>query len=307
MKKLLSILIAFTLQIMESNAGLIQYGSKFVDEKYSPIAEENLYYDAVFVPNITFTDKHQQSDMGKLLIHKVGKSAVVVGTPAQDFSNVDVADSLITITLNNAFRQSRKIFQVAANAVSLDLGAEEFEAAMLDVQESWQISATAGLVDGGTGVVDATVITSVNIKDYIIDFRKTLRDAKARANVVLHNTTSYAAMLKAAGDEFTPARNERINETGEVGRWLGMLHVEAVQLNEAAAKVYDNAGTLKTIDLTETDFIMYDYRAYSIIDNLITMRIKDSEHFSGSLAQVEINTGFQVTNSLRVVYKDNTV
>ena len=309
MKKLLVILVglvSFFQEIMESEAGLISYGNKFVDEKYSPIAEENLYYDAIFVAGITFTDKYQEGEMGKLLVHKPGKSTVVVGQPAQDFSDIDVADSLITITLNNSFRQSRKIYQVAANAVRFDLAVEEFESAMLDVQESWQISATAALVDGGTGVVDITAITSTNIKEKIVDFRKTLRDAKARANVVLHNTTSYAAMLLAAGAEFTPARNERINETGEVGRWLGMLHVECQQLNESAAKVYDNAGVLQTIDLTEVDFIMYDYRAFSILDNLNAMRIKDTEDFVGSKAQVEINSGFQVTNSLRVIYKDNT-
>ena len=309
MKRILMILLVPFVALCNTltnmgEAGLIQYGSKYVDEKYSPVAEENLYYDAVFIPGLSFTQKYQEDETGKIYVHKVGKSAVAVGQPAQDFSDVDVADSLITITFNNAYRQSRKIYRVAANAVSMDRAVDEMEAAIGDVQESWQISATAGLVNGGTGVVDTDAITPTNVKAKIIAFRKTLRDAKARANVVLCSTDTYASILTAAGDEFTPARNERINQDGEVGRWLGMLFIETQQLNESAAEVYDNAGVKQTIDLTEIDFIMYDYRAYSILDNLTAMRIIDSERFTGSLAQVEINTAFQVTNSLRVIYKD---
>jgi len=70
-----------------------------------------------------------------------------------------------------------------------------------------------------------------------------------------------------------------------------------------AAKYYDHAGTLKTVDLTGIDFIMYDYNAFSIVDNLEAIRLKDSENFIGSLAQVEINSGYRVTTSEKVVVK----
>ena len=286
--------------------GFIQYGNKYVDDKFAPVAEENLYYDTIFVPGLTYTDKYQQDDAGRIIVHKAGKSAVVVGTPARDFTNLDVADSVITIALNNNFQQSRKIYRVAANAVSMDLAASEFEAAMEDVQEAWHISGVAALADQATAVVDATVITASNVKAKIIAFRKTLRDAKARANVCLVDTAVYAAILEAAGDDFTPVRNDQIQNTGEVGRWYGIIFIETQQFAEAAAKYYDNAGVLQTVDLTNTDWVMYDYRAYSILDNLESMRLIDSELFTGSLAQIEINSAFQVTNALRAYAKNLT-
>ena len=36
----------------------VQYGNKFVDEKYSDILEPNLYGDSVLQPMISFTDKY---------------------------------------------------------------------------------------------------------------------------------------------------------------------------------------------------------------------------------------------------------
>lgn len=311
MKKLL-LSIMFVSAIFQSfisflsnmgEAGLIQYGNKFVDEVYSPIAEDNLYYDSIFVNGITYTDKYQTGAAGKIIVKKTGKSAVVVGAPARDFVDVDVANSLITITFSNNYQQSRKIFQVAANAVDVDLAFDEFEAAVADVRESWQISGAAALADQGTQIVDATVITATNVKSIVVDFRKTLIDAKAKATTVLCNTDMYAAILNAAGAEFTPIINDRINQTGQVGMWLGMMFIEAAQLNEAAAKYFDNASASQTVDLTNFDFIMYDFRAYSILDNLDAMRIIDSELFTGSKAQVEVNSAFQVTNALRVIVK----
>ena len=71
----------------------------------------------------------------------------------------------------------------------------------------------------------------------------------------------------------------------------------------SAAKYYNCAGDLKTVDLTGIDFIMYDWNGFSIVDNLEMIRLKDSENFNGTLAQVEINTGYRVPTAAKVVVK----
>ena len=43
---------------------------------------------------------------------------------------------------------------------------------------------------------------------------------------------------------------------------------------------------------------MYYHEALSVISNFEVARIVDSERFAGSLAQVEMNTGYKVTNSV---------
>ena len=87
------------------------YNNQYVDEKYASIVEPNLYYDSVLQPNLTFTDKYTTGPAGGLFIHKLGAGSLLAPTtPAGDFSSAVTVDSLIQITLNNAFRKIRKKF-----------------------------------------------------------------------------------------------------------------------------------------------------------------------------------------------------
>ena len=43
---------------------------------------------------------------------------------------------------------------------------------------------------------------------------------------------------------------------------------------------------------------MYYHKALSVISNFEAARIVDSENFNGSKAQVELNTGYKVTNTV---------
>ena len=106
----------------------------------------------------------------------------------------------------------------------------------------------------------------------------------------------YGKVLLAAGAEFTPTMNDRIASTGNVGQWLGMTFVEANGLT-GSITYYDSSGTLKTVDTSEVQYIMYYHEALSVINNFEVARIIDSERFAGSLAQVEMNTGYKVTNA----------
>src|SRR5574344_1148018 len=82
------------------------YNTQYVDEKYSPIVEPNLYYDSVLQPGVTFTDKYTMGQAGGYFVHKLGAGSLLAPTtPAGDFSGVVTADSLIQIVLNNAFRK----------------------------------------------------------------------------------------------------------------------------------------------------------------------------------------------------------
>ena len=107
-------------------------------------------------------------------------------------------------------------------------------------------------------------------------------------------------ILKQAGSEFTPNTNEQIALTGRVGQWLGMTFIECAMLAETAGKYYDYSGTLKTVDFSKVDYIMYNHRALSIIDSFEAARLRDAENFVGTKAQVEMNVGYRVTNKALV-------
>ncbi len=280
----------------------IKYGSLNVDEKYSAILEPNLYYDSIFVPGVTYTDKYQTGPAGGIYVHKLDTSAVTVGTPGRDFTDEASADTLIPILLNNNFQKSKKIYGVQAAAVDFDLANEQLSTATQEVREAWNQSGLGCLVQEGTTSSVKTAITTGAV-DAVLDEAANIK--KGTANVVLCSPEFYALVLKENGKDFTPVKNDQIAATGAIGTLYGYTWIRAAGLDEANAKYYDSTGTLKTVALNKAasgstdgsavDFILYNSETLSIISNLESFRIVDSENFTGSKAQVEMNTGYKVT------------
>ena len=284
----------------------MEYGGYNVTEKYSNIVEPNLYYDSIFQPGMTYTDKFQgDAASGLVKIFKVGADGVQdPKTPAADFSHEKVTNELIDLRLNNMQQKSKKIYNIQAQGVPYNMAEEHLSQAVMDCKEGWQASGLACLANEGTAMSDTEALTAANIKKKIIEARKVVRKGKAVANIVLASVDTYSTMLEVAGDQYTPVTNDSIMQSGQIGRWLGMLWVEANMLDVlSAVKYYNYAGDLKTVDLTGIDFIMYDWNGFSIVDNLEMIRLKDSENFNGTLAQVEINTGYRVPTAAKVVVK----
>lgn len=283
------------------------YNTQYVDEKYSSIVEPNLYYDSVLQPNLTFTDKYTTGPAGGIFVHKLGAGSLLdPTTPAGDFSSAVTADSLIQITLNNAFRKSEKIYGVTANSVSYDKGEAELARVIKEVSQGWQVSGLACLAHEATELADTTTISDTNLKTYWLKLRKELKDNKANPNFALVSTAVYEDYLTAVGDDYTPLMNDQIVANARGGLYFGMPIIECNALNETAAKYYDYAGSLQTVNLSHVDIIMGDFEAFSIVNNLDAMRLVDTTDFVGSLAQVEMNSGFRVSNAERVIVKTNT-
>lgn len=279
----------------------VKYGNVNVDERYSSIFEPNLYYNSVFAPGKTFTDKYEIGPAGGIYVHQLATSAVAVGTPGRDFVDVTASDSLIQIVLNNNFQQSKKIYGVQAAAVSANLANEELKIAIAEVAEAWNAAGLACLVNEGTTASSTASITKSSVKKAVIDARKQIVAAKGSADVLLASPDTFACILEAAGSEYIPQANEYINRTGSVGQWLGLTVVECAGLAANNGVYYTSAGVKTTASFSGVDFIMYNKEALSIVTNLDVQRIVDSENFNGSKAQVEMNSGFKVTSAAQVV------
>lgn len=279
----------------------VQYGNLNVDEKYASIVEPNLYYNSVFAPGKTFTDKYEQGPAGGIYVHKLATSAVAVGTPGRDFTDVTASDSLIQIVLNNNFQQSKKIYGVQAAAVAINLANEELSVATAEVAESWNAAGLACLVTEGTTASSTASITKSSVKKAVLDARKQIVEAKGKADVLLASPATFACILEAAGSEYIPQANEYMNRTGSVGQWLGLTVLECSGLAANSGEYYNAAGSKVTASFSGVDFIMYNKEALSIVTNVDVARIVDSENFNGSKAQVEMNSGFKVTSAAQVV------
>nr|DAP69833.1 MAG TPA: hypothetical protein [Caudoviricetes sp.] len=279
----------------------IKYGNLNVDEKYSGILEPNLYFDSILVPGVTYIDKYQTGPAGGIYVHKLDTTAVTVGTPGRDFTDEASSDTLIPILLNNNYMKSKKIYRVQAAAVAFDIANEQLATATQEIKESRQQSALGCLVQEGTKSNGADI--TANAVDAVLDEAAKIK--KGKANVVLCSPEFYALVLKENGKDFTPAKNDEVAATGAIGDLYGFTWIRAAGLSEAEAKYYDSTGTLKTVALhkaataaadgSAVDFILYNSETLSIIDNLESFRLVDSESFTGSKAQVELNTGMKVT------------
>ena len=291
----------------------IKYGNLNVDEKYSGILEPNLYFDSILVPGVTYTDKYQTGPAGGIYVHKLDTTAVTVGTPGRDFTDEASSDTLIPILLNNNYMKSKKIYGVQAAAVDFDLANEQLSTATQEIKESRQQSALGCLVNEGTKS-NGDAITA-NAVDAVLDEAAKIK--KGKANVVLCSPDFYALVLKENGKDFTPAKNDEVAATGAIGDLYGFTWIRAAGLGEAEAKYYDSTGTLKTVALhkapttsvdgSAVDFILYNSETLSIIDNLESFRIVDSENFTGSKAQAELNTGMKVTTPALARVRTHTI
>ena len=285
----------------------MEYGGYNVNEKYSPIVAPNFYFDAVLQPGLTFSDQHQGDAEGAgavKIFRLAAKAAHDPKTPASDFSHAAADNELIPLLINNLQQESTKIYNVQASAVPYDMGDAHLSQSTQVCREGWQLSGLACLANEGTVMADTTAITTSNIVSKIIAGRKSIRKQKASANVVMASVETYSTMLEVAGDKFTPVTNDEIIRTGQMGYYLGMLWVGCNMLDlSTAAKYYDYSGTLKTVDLSKIEYIMYDWRGFHIVDLLSMIRLKDSENFNGTLAQVEICSGYRLGDKNYAVVK----
>ena len=282
----------------------IQYNSQYVDEKYLPILEPNLYTDTVLIPGVTYTDKYVTGPAGQLFVHKLTKGDLIAPkAPGQDFSNVETSDSLIAIALNNNFQSSRKIYGVQENAVDFNLAEENLSTAIAVIRESRQYSALACLAHEGTPTTDNTTINSGDTAvTALLAMRKEIKDAHGQANFCLVNTTVYQYLLSKVG---IVVAQDPATRDAELLRRFGLNIIECNSF-DSSAKYIDYAGTTRTVALNNVLMIMGYSEAFSIVPNLEAMRLHDSEHFIGTLAQVEMNMGFRVTSPSQVIVKATT-
>ena len=272
----------------------------------SPIVEAGLYADAIFIDGVTFTSKYNIGSAGQIQVVKyAGGRGVKPGTPGANFTDRDYTNTVIDINVNNSFKDSVKVPNYFEATMPDEIIMDKTLEVTQRVGTGRQESALAALVAQGTDSADKGMLLVETIKSKVIAMRSELRKKHAKPNVVIASVDTYALMLEAAGKDFTPMYNDDVIRQGKVGLWLGMLWIEADLLDGATADyTYKNdSGKDTAVDTSKVDFIMYDFNAFSIIDRLDALRIKESEQFVGSKVQEEICSGFKVTNNDCVLVK----
>lgn len=271
----------------------------------SPIVEAGLYADEIFKDGQTFTSQYDVDAAGQIQVEKYSPDMEVKAkTPGSNFSDKDFQNTVININCNNAFQYSQKVPAYYTATMPTNEMMNQTLRTTENVRIGRQKAGIAALVHGGTESANTDAITAANFKEEFLKDRKTLVDKFAKPNVAITSTAIYNIMLKIAGTEFTPSTNENIIKTGQIGYWMGILWIEAPLLGGSLSYL-NESGVEQAVDTSKVNYILYDYKAFSIIDKLSLLRVIDSEDFAGSKVQEEIDTGFRVTNSDCVLVRKN--
>ena len=263
----------------------------------SPIVEAGLYADEIFIEGRTFTSQYDVDSAGQIQVEKYSPDMEVKAkVPGSNFSDKDYKNTVININCNNAFQYSQKVPAYFEATMPTSVKMNQTLRTTENVRIGRQKAGLAALVHGGTESTNTEAITETNFKEEFLKDRKILVDKFAKPNVAITSTEVYNIMLKLAGTEFTPSTNENVVTTGQVGYWMGILWIEAPLLG-GSLSFLNESGVEQSVDTANIDYILYDYKAYSIIDKLTMLRVIDSEEFAGSKIQEEIDTGFKVTNA----------
>lgn len=282
-------------------------GSAAVASGMSPLVEGALYSDDIFIDGKTFTSKFNVNDAGQIQVAKYANRGIQdPGTPGQNFTPEDYANSVVDINCVNCYQADKKVPMYYEATMPVNVQASKVVQATMDTLQDRQAGAIACLLHEGKASATTTAITKANIKDLVLAERAALRQKHARPNVVLASIAVYNIMLAVAGTDYVPVYNDEVVREGRIGRWMGMLWVETPWLGTDETLKYKDGANTNSEDTDNVEFIMYDYNAFSIIDKLALVRVIDSELFAGALVQEEIDTGFKVTNDDCVIVKSHS-
>ena len=283
----------------------------YTDDKYSPLVEPNLFANNIFQPGVTFTDRYQLGAAGQIFVHKPGIATVSSTAPGADFSDSIVQDSLITIQLNKQFNRSRKIYGATEEAVAYPIAAVEMETAIKEVRQGWTKEAYQALAtDTSVSVSDnvLTLVTASTVYDQIVADRQKLVEANVEPDTIIVSPSVYGMLLKSDEFQRTGAIGDAAVSDGRVGRIAGLNVIEYQGVDSAIADDTTISGGTGS-DITwatgdEMEYVIYDSEAFSIVTSVEAIRlVTEPTRFVGSLAQVQIVSGFKVTNPAKVLLK----
>lgn len=277
---------------------MAQYNDVYVNEAYSPIIIANLRKDTFLVDGVTYNSGYSKGDpnAGVVYFYKYSRQAIASAATAADFSSAEPTNELVPVYLNNAFRNSKKLYQVTANSISHNYADQVMSEQTEDIREGRELCALAALKYGSKVSTDTVASTSATIKQNIQDDLTILRKRKCRPTVIVMSPDAYGLLMTAqigTVSVMTPETNEELLKNGSMGRLFGMsVFVDPELQNSSNTAVVYRDSQARSVALDKCEYVMYDSKYFAAIDNLNYARILDSQTFAGSLSNIEVNSGF---------------
>jgi hypothetical protein len=271
----------------------------------SPVVEASLQRgDEVFIDGVSYVSDYQIGNAGEIQVEILEPDPVEASVPGGVFTHENYTNKVVNIALNNSFKKSVRVSSYTQESMPTSVMANAAYAVSEDCREGRGQAALAYLVQNGTGV-SGDAVTAENIGSIIMGQRAALRKENFKPDIIIASVDVYSIMLQIAGDKYIPYKNDEIASTGLLGFYKGQLWIESTYLGGEYSYL-DAEGSKVTVDTSDVQFIMYDHRAYAIIDRLNVLDAVNAIDWVGSAVRGEIDCGFRILNKKGViVYSKN--
>jgi len=286
------------------------YNGQPVDQSYSAITVDQLRKETFLQPGLTYNEKYASGNIaaGVVNFYKIAPTAVVSTAPGSKITETAANSSLKSIYISNIYAQEIPVYEDLEQATAPNFAIETFKSIGENIREGWEAGAIAVLKNGGTADTDVTAVTNANAKTLILGAIAKIRKAKAKPSVILVSEDTYSALIGGAITTavFTPELNDEMVRSGSVGRLFGCSVIPnanvGLSTNTAVSvRVGSVSDAATVVDLSKTDFIVYDMRFFgSISQGLKAGFIEDKDLF-GVYARAGVRSGFGVIEPTAVV------
>lgn len=162
---------------------------------------------------------------------------------------------------------------------------------------------TAIKLDKATAYAKTDALTKSNIKDFILEHIGELNKQLIFPTHIELSADAYSTLKSALGSEFTPATNDAVEQTGQIGYWQGLKVImnPLIGRDSTSFSYMDRAsnGTVdkKAVDFSPFDYVLYDYKYVLRHDNLKGFKEASSPTGFTINLLAEIDFGVIIANS----------
>ena len=235
------------------------------------------------------------------------------------FKHTNTMDSLALLQKKDRISISEECYDIVQNLRASGKSVDKMDEVISSFKEQCQMLYTSyllaepqggdsKLLGGATRSANTSKIATLDdLISSILEDRKQIRVNGGNADVLIiapEMENLFLASAIKAGNAFIPETNEKLKNTGKIGK---LFNLETYTSNLLGSGTPLGSGNAKenTGVAAKCEYVIYDHNAFAICGDIETIRLKDAIDFSGSYAQIEGIFGGGITNAALAYAKLN--
>lgn len=283
-----------------------------VDTVFSKLLIANLFKDQTFVEGETYTSKYNERG-GQIYVRRLGKIEVTQTKTTEaeglKFKHTNTMDSLALLQKKDRISISEECYDIVQNLRASGKSVDKMDEVISSFKEQCQMLYTSyllaepqggdELLGGATRSANTSKIATLDdLISSILEDRKQIRVNGGNADVLIiapEMENLFLASAIKAGNAFIPETNEKLKNTGKIGK-LFNLETYTSNLLGSGTPLGKGSASKNTGIASQCEYILYDHDTFAICGDIESLRLVPAIDFVGSYAQIEGIMGGGVAN-----------